>query len=440
VTPLPKEPSFESRAADWLSAGEAGARILRAALPLTAEPASLGHALGRVLAEDLEATATLPPWDNSAMDGYAVRAADVAAASSARPVPLTVAGRIHAGDPPIRALAAGTAVRIMTGAPLPPGADAVVRVEDTDREEGAPSRVLVTAAVEPGRHVRQAGEDVQAGARVLERGAVVTPGVTALAAALGRAWLSVHRRPVVAILTTGNELRGPDRYEDVVRGRGIPESNGPMLAAMVREARGEPALLGVVEDEASALRDRIVHAAIADALVTVGGASMGEADLVKRVLDDMGFEQDFWRVRIRPGSPFGFGWLERGGKRQPVFGLPGNPTSAFVTFELFVRPFVLALGGHREPVRRTVECIAGEELRGPPRLAAYLRVRARRSERDARPTVVPTGPQGSGLVRGLALADGLAVIPEGVQAIPAGRPVEVIPLRNPFGSIGEDEA
>ncbi len=418
---------FERRPADWISVEEAQARILDVASPLPAERATLQEAQDRVLARPLEARATLPPWDNSAMDGYAVRAGDTLGATEASPRALQVVGSVHAGDVrPRPRLEEGQASRIMTGAPLPPGADAVVRVEDTDEETTDPGKVHVRTAVDPGRYVRPGGEDVRAGERVLEAGRVVVPGVIGLAAATGHEHVYVHRPPTVALLATGDELRGPERYEDVVRGRGIPESNTPMLAAMVREAGGVVAAATLARDDEAHLGQRIDEAGDTDVLITIGGASMGEADLVKRVLDERGFSQDFWRVRMRPGSPFSFGYLPRGTRRQPVFGLPGNPASAFVTFELFVRPFLRRLAGHARCFRPHVTCVAAESLRGPEGLAAYLRVSLDRTENPPRARL--TGPQGSGLVRGLGLADGLAVLPVGTRAADAESEVQVMLL------------
>jgi molybdopterin molybdotransferase len=391
------------------------------------ERVPLLEALGRALAEDVHATVTLPPWDNSAMDGYAVRAEDVRGAGREREVALTVVGLIRAGDAPSTPVRAGEAIRIMTGAPVPPGADSVVRVEHTDAEAVAGTvRVLDDGDAE--RNVRPGGEDMRAGDRVLEEGARVHPGTVGLLAALGLEVAPVRKRPRVAILTTGDELRTPDRYHEVRAGAGVPESNGPMMAAAVLEAGGIPVPLGIAPDDPGAIRSAVRRAEGAEALVTVGGASMGEADLVKRVLDAEGFRQEFWRVRMRPGSPFGFGHLPHGGG-QAVFVLPGNPSSAFVTFELFVRPFLLRLAGHADVFRPRIACVAGERLTGAEDLAVFLRVTV--DTRSTPPRVSTTGPQGSGLVGGLAWAGGLAVLPEGVGAIQAGEPVQVILIDGP---------
>ena len=418
---------FEVRTADWLSLDEAQARIFSGAIRLPEEVVDAPDALGRALARDLNATATLPPWDNSAMDGYAVRGGDIAGASPSSPVVLAITDVVRAGQVPGVPVGPGQAVRIMTGAPVPSGADSVVRVEDTDAEQQSGS-VRVLSDRDRGRNVRPAGEDMLVGDPVLTAGQVVTPGTIAVLSTLGLTSVPVVRRPLVAILTTGDELRTPERYEEVRSGAGVPESNGPMLAAAVAQAAGLPMPLGIAADAEDDLRGRIENGADADVLVTVGGASMGEADLVKRVLDELGFEQSFWRTLIRPGSPFGCGWIPRGtGKgawRQPVFGLPGNPSSAFVTFELFVRPFLLALAGHRHILRRTVRCIAGEPLTGSENLTCWLRVGLDPASHP--PEVTLVGPQGSGLVRTLSAAHGLAMLPVGTREIAKGEPVDVM--------------
>jgi molybdopterin molybdotransferase len=379
--------------------------------------------MGRALAEDLPARATLPPWDNSAMDGYAARAEDVEGASPSAPRSLCVVGVIHAGDTPNLSISEGEATRIMTGAPVPPGADTVIRVEDTDAE-AEPGTVRILKDRDVRRNIRPAGEDMRLGDIVLEQGHTVTPGSVGLLHALGRNRVEVGRRPRVAILPTGNELRELARYDEVRAGAGIPETNGPMLAAAVTAAGGAPHHLGIGADDPEDLRAKIVDAAADDVLVTIGGASMGEMDLVKRVLDEIGFELDFWRVRLRPGGPFSFGHIVRDGVRQPVFGLPGNPTSAFVTFELFVRPFLLAMAGHSHIHRRRIRCVAAEPLpaRGP--LTYFLRVSL--DPGTERPYARLAGPQGSGLLGPLANADGFAIVPESVERIEAGEPVEVM--------------
>jgi molybdopterin molybdotransferase len=405
-------PEFETRVADWLGVSEARARVLEAGRSARTprERVDLAASLGRALAEDLRATATLPPWSNSAMDGYAVRSRDLEGASAGAPVTLRVTGRLRAGDVPAGPVRPGETIRIMTGAPVPDGADAVVRREDTDGE-AQPGLVRIFNDRDRGRHVRPRGEDMRPGDLVLGSGTTVTPGVVGVLAGLGHAAVWVRRRPTVAILATGDELRGPERYEDVRRGLGVPDSNAPMAGAQAMAAGATPLLLGCVPDRPEELAAAVAGAADADVLITLGGASMGEADLVKRVLDAAGFRLDFWRVRMRPGSPFSFGWLDTPRGPQAVFGLPGNPSSAFVTFELFARPFLLAMAGHRRVFRRVLPCRIGGELRGAEGLTVFARVSLDPSTRP--PTAVVTGPQGSGLVRGLGVAQGLAVVPEG---------------------------
>ena len=415
--------TFEVRTPDWLSLEAAKRRILSQAVPLETETVRAAASVGRALAEAHVARATLPPWDNSAMDGYAVRGDDISGAGPSSPVLLTVTGVLHAGDAPTQSLDSGQAIRIMTGAPVPPGADCVVRVEDTDAEV-RPGTVRVLRDRDVGRNIRPAGEDMQLGAPILDAGHSITPGTIAAIAALGLDRVEVIRRPTVAILPTGDELRTVDRYEEVRAGAGVPESNGPMLAAMVQSASATPVGGKIVPDDTATLRSVIQSYTEADVLVTIGGASMGEADLVKRVLDQVGFKQDFWRVRMRPGSPFGFGWLPREGRDQAVFSLPGNPVSAYVTFELFVRPYLLALGGHSNVFRRTVRCVAGDRLSGPADLTYFLRVSLDGS--TVPPTARLAGPQGSGLVRTLAAADGLGIVPESATEIAIGDPVDVV--------------
>jgi molybdopterin molybdotransferase len=416
------KPGFESRSADWLGVDEALARILAGAQALGTHPAEITESLGYALAEDIVADATLPPFDNSAMDGYAVRSADVRGASGSAPVTLRVVGAIRAGEHPGSEIREGETIRIMTGAPLPPGADSVVRVEDTDGESDRDA-VRILDDRDAGHNLRPAGQDMRSGERLLSSGHSITPGTVGVLAAAGRQSVLVYRRPTVAVMTTGDELRGPDRFDDVRNARGVPNSNGPMVAAAVSAAGGVPHSLANAADEPDDLRLRLAEAKEDDVLITIGGASMGEADLVKRVLDELGYQHDFWRVRMRPGSPIGFGWLPRGERLQPVFSLPGNPTSAFVTFEVLVRPFLMRLGGHSRTERRTVVCRAAEPIRTPADLTYFLRVTVEGPAGAL--TARLTGPQGSGLVSGLARASGLAIISEDVSGVDEGGDVRV---------------
>ena len=419
--------------ADWLSYEEARARALALFAPLPPETVSLSEALGRALAEEVVAPAKLPPWDNSAMDGYAVRGADVAGATPRAPLELRVMGEARAGIRWEGELGAGEAVRIMTGGPLPNGADSVVRVEDTDGEART-GWVVIRSDRDRGRNVRAGGQDMQIGDRLLAAGERVTAGAVALAAAAGRATLSVHRRPRVGVLTSGDELRGPETFDDVGKGRGIPDSNGPMLLAAAAEVGAHGVALGPVRDRTDEIRTRLERARAddLDLLVTVGGASMGRTDLVHDVLAAMDFDLGFWRVRIRPGSPFSAGTLpRRDGSLLPVLGLPGNPASAFVTFHLFVRPALLTLAGHRGVEPHRLAARTEVQMRGGAELTHFLRVALR--EGSGEPIATPTGPQGSGLVGGLGAADGLAVVPRETEIVEAGETVSVMLLRLPPG-------
>lgn len=422
---------FESRPADWLSGAEALGRIMERARPLPALHLPLEAAEGMALARDIEAPVTLPPWDNSAMDGYAVRSDSIAGASPDAPRTLRVAGALHAGEVGGVAVGAGEAVRIMTGTPVPEGADCVVRVEDTDAERVA-GRVAVFSERDRGRNVRPAGQDMRAGETVLRRGTTLGAGQVGVLAACGLTSVEVHRRPVAAVLASGDEIAPAERFAEVAAGRAIPDTNGPMLAAAVREAGGEGVRPGIARDTEESVREHLLRgAAQADVLITIGGASMGEGDLFKRVLDELGYEPDFWRARIRPGSPFGFGHLPVQGRDPvPVFGLPGNPASAFVTFHLFARPFISALAGHRHPFPAVIRARAGAAMGGPRGLAVYPRVRLLPASGGGWTTVL-SGHQSSALVAPTGRADGLAVIPEGVQAIAEGEEVDVLLFGRP---------
>jgi molybdopterin molybdotransferase len=403
-----------------LSVAEASARILADVRALPPERVPLLDALGRVLAAPLTAPLTLPPWDNSAMDGYAVRASDVASASAESPVSLPVLETIAAGGFPTRPLAPGAATRIMTGAPLPEGADSVVRVEDTD---GGLARVAVRSARDAGKNRRLRGEDLRAGEVVLPAGTPVGPAQIGVLASCGAAAVDVVRRPRVAILGSGDELVDLDRFHEALEGRKIVSSNSYTLHALVRAAGGEPVNLGVSADAPAALRERLERAAGCDLLVTSAGISVGEFDYARDVLAAMGADLKFWRVRMRPGAPLGFGIL----RGMPWIGLPGNPVSTMVTFELFVRPAIRKLLGHSRLFRRAVTATLEEPVTTGARLTHFLR--AVLAPRDDGATGVRlTGPQGSGILTSMARANALLVVPEDRQRLEAGESVRAIPL------------
>jgi len=372
------------------------------------------------------------------MDGYAVRSRDLAGASRTNPALLRVVGETSAGGGPGPGISNREAVRIMTGAPLPPGADAVVRVEDTDAED-LPGEVRVFSPSDPGRHIRPRGEDILEGEVLLREGATLGPGQVGLLAAAGVDRVSAHRLPRVGILATGDELEAPGDFARVLAGRALPESNSPSLAAAVILAGGLPVPLGIARDTPHSILEKLEEGRReeVDVLVTSGGASMGEKDLLKRVMEEAGFRLDFWRVKMRPGTPFSFGHLPPGpgGRPLPVFGLPGNPASSFVTFQVLGRPFMRRLAGHLRAHGPVLTARAGEILESSVGMTHFLRVVLRPG--PSWNEVFLAGPQGSGLVRSQALCHGLAVIPEGTDRVPEGGTVRVL-LLDDFGSGSPD--
>ncbi len=417
----------------------AQALALAAALPPVEVP--LLDALGLVLAVDVTTQVALPRWDNSAMDGYAVRAADVATADEGGPVVLRVVGDVAAGSADEPLVGPGEAVRIMTGAPLPAGADAVVPVELTtdpqsaDEAAGDPrvpgwvgtgGRVVVRAPVAAGAHVRRVGEDAAAGDVVLSAGQLVGPAHVAAAASVGRATLVVHRRPRIAVLSTGDELVPPG--QELRRGQ-IPDSNSWLLAAAVQDAGAQALRLGAVGDDPEALHallralDAGEHGTV-DGIVTSGGVSVGAFDVVKAALADEPGVQ-FVRVAVQPGKPQGLGRLPAG---TPVWTLPGNPVSAYASFEMFVRPAVRRMLGLDDVGRPREHAAADEGWRTPPARAQLMPVRRVPTDGGGRPRVRPATARGSGshLVARLALAHGLAIVPAEVDEVHAGDTLEVI--------------
>jgi molybdopterin molybdotransferase len=436
--------------ADRLLAVEEARSAILAAIPgpVAEEPVAVDEALGRVLAEPVVAAVTLPPWDNSAMDGYAIRAADVAGATDEAPVQLRVSGEVPAGGVANLGVEHGSAIRIATGAPIPDGADAVVPVEQTtpfvspgvagargrDATGGLPVSILVHEATPGGAHIRRRGGDLHAGDEILAPGAALTPAAVALAAGAGLAAVTVRRRVRVAVLATGNEVRPAG--EDMGKA-GIPDANGPGLRALVEAAGAEPIPLGIAPDELEAVVARLRSALGqgADAIVVAGGVSVGPYDVVKLAFESIG-EIGLWRVAVQPGKPFAFGTAPRpDGGRALLFGLPGNPVSSFVTFELFVRPAIRALGGRRDLLRPVDRAVLLDEARTAPNRRAFLRVTVERDSdgapsRDAAGRVrvrLSRGPagQGSHVLSALAAADALAIVPEDVDVHRAGDPVEL---------------
>jgi molybdopterin molybdotransferase len=405
-----------------LAAADAARRILSQISRQPALRIPLDDALGSVLAEDVVSPIDIPAWDNSAMDGYAARAADVRGASPDRPVRLRVVEHIRAGHFPTRSVGAGECARLFTGAPLPAGVDTVVRQEDTD---GGRDVVTITSDRDAGTNLRRAGEDIRRGTTVLREGAQLEPAQLGVLASMAVAHPLVRRRPRVAILTGGDEIADIDQPEEILSGRKVASSNTHTLVALVRRAGGEPANLGIARDTPESLRDRLSAAADCDLVVTSAGISVGEHDYIRPVLEEMGGRQHFWRLRMRPGAPVGFGFL---GER-PWIGLPGNPVSTMVTFELFVRPAIRWMSGHALPFRRAVPVRVAEAVGVKPRLQHFLRAIVTETPAGAEARL--TGPQGSGILMSMALANALLVIPEGQFETPAGATVQALRLDEP---------
>lgn len=436
---------------------DARAQVL-AAIPaaLPAEMVALSNSLGRVLAADVAAATDLPPWDNSAMDGYAIRSADVAGATEAAPVLLRVAGEVAAGSASETAVLPGRALRIATGAPMPPGADAVVAVEQTtplgaDGSAGPrgreatgplPARIRVHEATLPGRSVRRRASDLQLGRVVLAAGRAIGPAELAIIAAGGVARVAVHARPRVAVLSTGDELR---RAGSDLGAAGIPDSNGPALVALCAAAGAEARHLGIAPDRLEPTLELLRSAIVdADLVIVSGGVSVGPYDVVRGAFAQVG-TVDLWRAAIQPGKPFAFGTAPRGEHRPgpPVllFGLPGNPVSVFVTFEVFVRPALRRLAGRTQAalLRPVDAAVLEEAVTKSIGRRTFLRVAALRDPatgapvRDAagRVRVALAGGQESHQLSALAAADGLAVVPESVASLPAGAGVELWWLDRP---------
>ncbi len=394
-----------------LTYDQALAQILDQIAPLPPVDLPLADALGCVLAEDLFASQAVPPFDNSSMDGFAVRAADLANI----PATLPVQGDIPAGALSLPALTPANALRIMTGAPVPPGADTVVPVEDT---EARPEGVTFLEPIVPGQHIRRAGEDVQSGSLAVAAGRVMRPAEVGMAAVVGRAQVRAHPRPRVAILSTGDELVEPG--QPLQPGQ-IYNSNAYALAAQVAEAGGVVTHRLHARDTRGALREAFDACAGADVLLTSGGVSVGDYDFVKAVFAERG-TMDFWRVAIRPGKPVAFGrWGE-----TVFFGLPGNPVSSMVTFELFVRPALRRLRGLAELSRPAVTARLTEDASHTPGRQSYQRAVATPEGGGWR--VAPGGKQGSGMMRSMVGANALLVIPAEVSVIPAGQDGTVLLL------------
>lgn len=403
------------------SVDEHVARILAAVEPGSPKQLPLPEALGRTLAETVTTSTAIPPFDNSAMDGYAVRHADVLAASPDTPVNLPVVGDLPAGSPDHIEVGPGRAARIMTGAPLPPGADTVVPLEQTD---SGLHRVSISSPAAPGAHIRREGEDLQRGDVVLEPGVVLQSRHLAAIASAGRDRVLTFTPPRVAIIATGSELVPPGQR---LRHGQIPDSNSLLLAAAVVEAGAEAMHLGIIADDEDLLRETIVDRADdVDAMILSGGVSVGAFDVVKAVLAPLGIE--FSTVRMQPGKPQGFGRWSNG---VPIFALPGNPVSAAVSFEVFVRPALRRMQGRRDVSPRLLRAFAAEGWTSPVGRRQFMPVTLLTEPRaDTAPRVRPAtaGGSRSHLVASLALADGLAVISESTERVSEGDRIDVMLL------------
>jgi len=392
---------------------EALDKILFRIQPLGYEKVSILDALGRVCAEDILANRDIPPFDNSAMDGYAVRSEDIQNASSNHPVRVEVIEDLPAGFISKKKLERGKAIRIMTGAPVPEEADAVVPVEDTKKEDRF---ALIFRATLRGEHIRKAGEDVKKGECVISSGDLIDPAEIGMLASLGRSFVAVYQRATVAILCTGEELVDVDGDLDGIK---IVSSNSYSLAAQVKDCGAIPIQLGIARDRKEEIKEKLLQGLRADVLISSAGVSVGDYDFVKDVLSDLGVEIVFWKVAMKPGMPVVFGTIQG----KPVFGLPGNPVSSMVSFEQFVRPSLLKMMGHRRLFRPVIDAILKEDIQKRPGRRHFIRGFVT-FEKDQY-FVVSTGAQGSGILKSMVKANGLMVISEDREIVKAGERVKV---------------
>ena len=388
--------------------------ILKEIRPLGAEKVDIINSLGMVLAEDIHAQRDIPPWDNSAMDGYAVRAEDVSEASQNSPAIVTVLEDLPAGYVAKKEIKKGETIRIMTGAPIPKGADTVVIVEDTEKTDG---KVKVYKPYKKGKNIRRAGEDVKEGTLVLPKGSIITPASVGMMAAIGRSFVHVYQKARVAILATGDEV--VDMDEKAKEGK-IINSNSYALASQVKECGAIPILLGIAKDTPEHLKEKLKEGMNADLIVSSGGVSVGDYDFVKEVLTELGSEMKFWKVAMKPGKPLAFGTI--GGK--PAFGLPGNPVSSMIAFEQFVRPVLLKMMGHKKIYRPTIEATLKEDLKKDPGRKYFISAIV---EGDGKGNyyVAKAGEQGSGILSSMVKANGLIIFDENQKEAKAGDKIKV---------------
>ena len=407
-----------------LTPAAAARLILEHIAPLATERRPLRDALDRVLAEDVTSPIDLPGWDNSAMDGYAARAADVEHAAPDRKITLAVVEAVAAGQFPTKPIGPGEVTRIFTGAPLPAGADTVVRQEDT--EPAAPGRITVVTGRDARKNVRHRGEDIRRGEVVLAAGTGLGPAQIGVLASIAHGAPLVHGAPRVAFMGSGDEIVDLDRADEILAGRKVASSNSYTLQGLIRRTGGVPVDLGLARDTKESLREHLAEARGCDLIVTTAGVSVGEHDFVREVLTEMGGEIKLWRIAMRPGAPVGFGVL--GG--TPWIGLPGNPVSAMVTFELFVRPTMRRQLGHRLPFRRTVPVRVAEPITLGPKLRHFLRAVVHPDASGGLAARL-TGPQGSGILTSMARANALLIVPEDRPTVAVGEVLMGLLLDDP---------
>ena len=406
---------------------EALDRILGSISPLGLEKVDILNALGRVLGEDIYADMDIPPNDNSAMDGYALCSGDTQGASREAPVTLNVLEDIPAGSVPKKCVTPGKASRIMTGASIPEGADAIIRVEETEK---AGKSVKIFAETVKGQDIRFAGEDVKDGELVISRGNIVRPAETGMMASLGRSFVYVRQRPLIAILTTGNELVDVDGK--ISQGK-IRNSNSYSIAAQVMDCGGIPLQIGIAKDTREDLIAKFKAAMRADIIISSGGVSVGDYDLVKNVMSEVGNRMEFWQVAMRPGKPLACGTIED----IPALGLPGNPVSSMISFEQFVRPAILKLMGHKKLFRKAIKAILKEDIKKKRGLKHFIRAQIRHE--DGKFTALTTGKQGSGILKSMVRANGLIVLPEDIAWAKTGNEVTVQLIDNSLELTAEPE-
>lgn len=407
---------------EHLQVSEARQCVLESVVVFGAEQVKLEQSLGRVLAEEVCANRDLPPYDISAMDGYALRSADLGNI----PAALEIIEDIKAGDMPTKSLAPSQCARIMTGAPLPQGADAVIRVEETEAKPE--NKVQINQAVKPGNDIRRLGENMFNGEVVLSSGTEITPGVIGVLATVKRAQVQVYRRPRVAILSTGNELEGLDEPVDPNK---IPDANSYALMAQTQALGIEPVLLGIARDDPDELARYLKLGLEYDVLLVSGGTSVGVHDYVRTTIETLGARMLFWRVAMKPGHPVAFG---KAGEKI-IFGLPGNPVSSMVCFEQFVAPALRRMMGHARTCRRTIAARLTHNVKHQPGRTEFIRVMLAKEQGGYAAT--STGAQGSGMLLSMARADGLAVVPADCNGLAAGSMVTVQLLD---GTVFQDDA